>query len=84
MMSPDAGVAEFVLQAVNETAAALVGAAWEKATGQNTSAMTNGNATAATISAGQQEWTGIGIEWLRSLLGKREWTLPCVNVKVRL
>jgi hypothetical protein len=33
---------------------------------------------------GQQEWTGVGLEWLRSLLGRREWTLPCVDVKVRL
>ena len=30
------------------------------------------------------EWTGLGLEWLRSLLGKREWTLPCVDVKIRL
>lgn len=30
------------------------------------------------------EWTGIGVGWLRSLLGRREWTLPCVDVNVRL
>jgi len=30
------------------------------------------------------EWTGIGVEWLRSLLGKREWTVPCVDVYIRL
>lgn len=30
------------------------------------------------------EWTGIGVGWLRSLLGRREWTLPCVDVKIRL
>lgn len=33
---------------------------------------------------GRPEWTGIGVGWLRSLLGRREWTLPCVDVKVRL
>jgi len=30
------------------------------------------------------EWTGIGVGWLRSLLGRREWRLPCVDVYVRL
>lgn len=33
---------------------------------------------------GRPEWTGIGLGWLRSLLGRREWTLPCVDVKIRL
>lgn len=33
---------------------------------------------------GEDEWTGIGLEWLRSLLGQREFTLPCVDVKIRL
>ena len=30
------------------------------------------------------EWIGLGAGWLRSLLGWNEWTVPCVNVKVRL
>lgn len=30
------------------------------------------------------EWTGLGLGWLRSSLGRREWTLPCVDVNVRL
>ncbi|RPB26307.1 hypothetical protein L211DRAFT_835666 [Terfezia boudieri ATCC MYA-4762] len=29
-------------------------------------------------------WTGIGLDWLRSLVGRREWRLPCVDVNVRL
>ncbi|KAI5800279.1 hypothetical protein DFH27DRAFT_482552, partial [Peziza echinospora] len=33
---------------------------------------------------GVQVWTGIGLEWLRSLVGRREWRLPCVDVNVRL
>jgi hypothetical protein len=37
-----------------------------------------GAATAA------DELTGFGLEWLRSLVGRREWTLPCVDVKVRI
>lgn len=30
------------------------------------------------------EWTGIGIGWMRSWLGTREWRLPCLDVYVRL
>jgi hypothetical protein len=55
--------------AINNTAFALVGTALEEAKRQ----------VAINI-----EWTGIGVEWLRSLLGRREWRLPCVDVYVRL
>lgn len=34
--------------------------------------------------ASKTEWTGVGVEWLRSLLGKREWRIPCVDVYIRL
>jgi hypothetical protein len=30
------------------------------------------------------EWTGLGVGWLRSLLGRREWRLPCMDVYIRL
>lgn len=30
------------------------------------------------------EWTGLGMEWLRSLLGKREWRIDCLDVYIRL
>lgn len=30
------------------------------------------------------EWTGLGMEWLRSLLGKREWRIECLDVYIRL
>ena len=33
---------------------------------------------------GRPEWTGIGVGWLRSLRGRREWMVPCVDVKIRL
>ncbi|KAG9234577.1 bladder cancer-related protein BC10-domain-containing protein [Amylocarpus encephaloides] len=55
--------------AMNNTAFALAGTALEEATRQL---------------ATRTEWTGIGVEWLRSLLGRREWRLPCVDVYVRL
>lgn len=30
------------------------------------------------------EWTGVGVGWMRSLLGQNEWRLPCFDVYVRL
>ncbi|KAM7199751.1 Bladder cancer-related protein BC10 domain containing protein [Naviculisporaceae sp. PSN 640] len=30
------------------------------------------------------EWTGLGLEWLRSLLGRREWRIDCLDVSIRL
>ncbi|KAJ0107753.1 hypothetical protein J7T55_000015 [Diaporthe amygdali] len=32
----------------------------------------------------RSEWTGIGMEWLRTLLGKREWRIECLDVYIRL
>ncbi|CAK7238789.1 MAG: hypothetical protein STHCBS139747_000208 [Sporothrix thermara] len=32
----------------------------------------------------KEEWTGIGMEWLRSLLGRREWRIDCLDVNIRL
>jgi hypothetical protein len=55
--------------ALNNTAAALAGTALEET--KRRLAM-------------RSEWTGIGVEWLRSLLGRREWRLPCVDVYIRL
>lgn len=36
------------------------------------------------VLGGRPEWTGIGLGWLRSLLGRKEWTIDCMNVKIRL
>ncbi|KAH8593276.1 bladder cancer-related protein BC10-domain-containing protein [Bisporella sp. PMI_857] len=55
--------------ALNNTAAALAGTALEE--------------TKRRLAV-RAEWTGLGVEWLRSLLGKREWKIPCVDVLVRL
>jgi hypothetical protein len=54
--------------ALNNTAAALAGTALEEAKRR----------------FAKTEWTGIGVEWLRSLLGRREWRVPCVDIYVRL
>lgn len=32
----------------------------------------------------KSEWTSIGIHWIRSWLGTREWRVPCVDIKIRL
>lgn len=72
------GLTNYVRETVNTTVTALASAAFEEAKRRispNELPAANGQ---------EMEWTGIGLEWLRSLLGKREWTLPCVDVKVRL
>lgn len=30
------------------------------------------------------EWTGLGAGWLRDLLGKTEWAVDCLDLKVKL
>ncbi|EEH03764.1 conserved hypothetical protein [Histoplasma capsulatum var. duboisii H88] len=73
------GLTEYVLETVNTTATALAGAAVDEI--KKHFAPNNGTGA---VGDSRVEWTGIGLEWLRSLLGRREWTLPCVDVKVRL
>jgi len=63
------GKLEVYVGALNNTAVALAGTALEEA--KRRLAM-------------RTEWTGIGVEWLRSLLGRREWRVPCVDVYIRL
>ncbi|CEJ81823.1 hypothetical protein VHEMI01933 [[Torrubiella] hemipterigena] len=36
------------------------------------------------IGATASEWTGLGLEWLRSALGKREWRIECMDVYIKL
>ncbi|KAJ5272811.1 hypothetical protein N7478_007936 [Penicillium angulare] len=69
---PGDSLAGFAFDTFNSTAKALAGAAFDSAQ-QHLGLETR-----------PEEWTGVGLEWLRSLLGRREWTLPCVDVKVRL
>lgn len=74
---PVDGLAGYVVEAMNTTTKALTGAAVEEVQRRFS---TGGDGD------GQEgwEWAGVGLEWLRSLLGRREWTIPCVDVKVRL
>ncbi|KAK3684082.1 bladder cancer-related protein BC10-domain-containing protein [Podospora appendiculata] len=43
-------------------------------------------ATAATeqLARSRVEWTGLGLEWVRSLLGRREWRIDCLDLNIRL
>ncbi|KIW92968.1 uncharacterized protein Z519_06817 [Cladophialophora bantiana CBS 173.52] len=46
--------------------------------------MTRTEIAASTTSLPSLVDTGIGTHWLRNLLGRSEWTLPCVGVKLVL
>ena len=59
----------FLMSAINDTGAVLAGAAMEELKRKMTP---------------RAEWTGIGMEWIRSWLGAREWRLPCLDVYIRL
>lgn len=50
----------------------------------NTTAGAFAGAVAEQMARTKTEWTGLGMEWLRSLLGKREWRIDCLDVYVRL
>lgn len=65
----NSGEASFLASAINQTASALAGAAVEEL--KRRIEIT-------------PEWTGIGLEWIRSWLGAREWRLPCLGVYIRL
>ncbi|KAK6064625.1 hypothetical protein SCUP234_08660 [Seiridium cupressi] len=50
----------------------------------NTTASALASAAADELTRRKAEWTGLGIEWLRSLLGRREWRIECMDVNIRL
>ncbi len=50
----------------------------------NTTAGTLATAAAEQIGRAKVEWTGLGLEWLRSLLGRREWRIDCLDLSIRL
>lgn len=50
----------------------------------NTTASALAGIAADEITRKRSEWTGLGIEWLRSLLGKREWRIECMDLNIRL
>ena len=50
----------------------------------NSTARALAGAAAEGIALRRAEWTGLGMEWLRSLLGKREWRVACMDIYIRL
>ncbi|KAF4983981.1 hypothetical protein FZEAL_735 [Fusarium zealandicum] len=50
----------------------------------NTTAAAIVKATSEDLAARRADWTGLGVEWLRNLLGKREWRIDCMDVYIRL
>ncbi|KAK7414668.1 hypothetical protein QQX98_006525 [Neonectria punicea] len=50
----------------------------------NSTAAAVTNAALDAAAARRAEWTGLGVEWLRSLLGKREWRIDCMDIYIRL
>ncbi|KAK3303935.1 bladder cancer-related protein BC10-domain-containing protein [Chaetomium strumarium] len=50
----------------------------------NTTAEALASAATEQIARAKVEWTGLGLEWLRSLLGRREWRIDCLDLYIRL
>ena len=50
----------------------------------NTTASALAGAAAEELARRRAEWTGLGMEWLRSLLGRREWRIECMDIYIRL
>ncbi|UNI24706.1 hypothetical protein JDV02_010433 [Purpureocillium takamizusanense] len=50
----------------------------------NSTARALAGAAADQVAAKRAEWTGLGMEWLRSLLGRREWRIECMDIYIRL
>ena len=65
---------------MNHTVSALTSAAFEEAKKR----LSPGSVLSVSGGGALPESAGIGLGWLRSLLGRSEWTIPCVNIKVRL
>lgn len=82
--SDDGVLAAFASEIVNGTVSGLVSAA------KNVSSEALSTAKERIIGNGAKEASrqavsasqGIGTQWLKNLLGRSEWTLPCVDVKV--
>lgn len=78
-------VASFAIDLANSTVSTLGSAAVSSAVESGAdilsklTSMTGSSAMSTSMGAG-----GVGTGWLKTLLGRSEWTLPCVNVKVVL
>ncbi|KAL4868274.1 hypothetical protein BDV12DRAFT_170065 [Aspergillus spectabilis] len=76
-------LAGYVMETVNNTAKALASAVVDE-TQRRLFVGDSECPSGAPTTGAADELTGFGLEWLRSLVGRKEWTLPCVDVKVRI
>lgn len=70
----DTSISEDVVSGFNATAVEML----------NTTANALAGVAAEEFTRRKTEWTGIGVEWLRSLLGRREWRIECMDLYIRL
>lgn len=70
----DTPISEDVVSGFNATAVEML----------NTTANALAGVAAEELARRKAEWTGIGVEWLRSLLGRREWRIECMDLYIRL
>ena len=70
----DTSISDDVVSGLNATALEML----------NTTANALAGAAADELVRRKAEWTGIGVEWLRSLLGRREWRIECMDLYIRL
>ncbi|ETI24100.1 hypothetical protein G647_03469 [Cladophialophora carrionii CBS 160.54] len=82
-------MSEFLADVAQSTISGLVCAVKESAVdliegAHGVVASTTHTATASSSPISPLADTGIGAHWLRQLLGRSEWTLPCVGVKLVL
>lgn len=70
-------VVDFLGEIANQTISVLAGAVVENVKSRV-------SIPSAAIGRKLPDAVGVGTAWLKSLLGRSQWTLPCVNVVVRL
>lgn len=74
------GIAERGLEGVNATCSTIAMAAQD----WNMTAAAAAESVLDAAAKTKAEWTGLGMEWLRSLLGRREWRVECLDLYIRL
>jgi hypothetical protein len=77
-MGANANGTQTTVEDLNATATAVL------ADMLNTTAGSLATAAAEKLARTRTEWTGLGLEWLRSLLGRREWRIECLDLYIRL
>lgn len=72
-------MASFLMEVANNTISSFAGSALTSGSSIFSSATNNAPAFSIPNPSGAG---AVGTQWLKTLFGKGEWTLPCVNIKV--